>query len=114
VGSSPKPRRGSPDAVKLPQGYSVDWGGQFENFARARERLSIIMPITLGVIFILLFVAFGDRPRRGPHPRHGAVLARRRVVALYARGMHLNVSAAVGFISLFGVAVMSGCCTSRR
>ena len=96
------------EAVRLPPGYSVQWGGQFENFARARERLVVIMPITLGVIFILLFIAFGAAL--------DAVLVLVTVpfslagglVALYVRGMNLNVSAAVGFISLFGVAVMSG------
>ncbi len=96
------------DAVKLPPGYTVEWGGQFENFARARERLVVIMPITLGVIFILLFIAFGAALDAAlvlvtvPFSLAGGL------VALYLRGMNLNVSAAVGFISLFGVAVMSG------
>ena len=95
-------------SVKLPSGYTVDWGGQFENFARARGRLVVIMPITLGVIFVLLFVAFGTASDAGlvlvtvPFSLAGGL------VALYLRGMTLNVSAAVGFISLFGVAVMSG------
>jgi len=95
-------------SVKLPSGYTVDWGGQFENFARARGRLVVIMPITLGVIFVLLFVAFGTASDAGlvlvtvPFSLAGGL------VALYLRGMNLNVSAAVGFISLFGVAVMSG------
>ena len=94
--------------VKLPPGYSVEWGGQFENFARARGRLAVIMPITLGVIFILLFIAFGTALDAAlilvtvPFSLAGGL------VALYLRGMNLNVSAAVGFISLFGVAVMSG------
>ena len=96
------------DTVKLPPGYRVEWGGQFENFARARGRLAVIMPITLGVIFILLFVTFGAALDAAlvlvtvPFSLAGGL------VALYVRGMHLNVSAAVGFISLFGVAVMSG------
>ena len=96
------------EAVKLPPGYTVEWGGQFENFARARERLVVIMPITLGVIFILLFIAFGTAFEAAlvlvtvPFSLAGGL------VALYLRGMNLNVSAAVGFISLFGVAVMSG------
>jgi len=47
-------------AVKLPPAYSVDWGGQFENLERARKRLTIILPITIGTIFALLFFAFGD------------------------------------------------------
>jgi len=96
------------DAIKLPPGYTVDWGGQFENFARARARLTFIMPITLGVIFVLLFIGFGTARAATlilvtvPFSLAGGL------VALYTRGMNLNVSAAVGFISLFGVAVMSG------
>jgi heavy metal efflux system protein len=96
------------EAVTLPPGYSVEWGGQFENFARARERLAVIMPITLGIIFVLLFVTFGAALDAAlvlltvPFSLAGGL------VLLSLRGMHLNVSAAVGFISLFGVAVMSG------
>jgi cobalt-zinc-cadmium resistance protein CzcA len=95
-------------AVKLPPGYSVQWGGQYENLARARERLDVIIPITLGVIFVLLFVAFGAAFDAAlvlvtvPFSLAGGL------VALYLRGMSISVSAAVGFISLFGVAVMSG------
>ena len=95
-------------SIALPPGYAIDWGGQFENFARARGRLGVIMPITLAVIFVLLFVTFGTALDAGlvlvtvPFSVAGGV------VALWLRGMNLNVSAAVGFISLFGVAVMSG------
>jgi cobalt-zinc-cadmium resistance protein CzcA len=95
-------------AVKLPAGYSVDWGGQFENLERARKRLAIILPITIGIIFALLFFAFGDALHAGlvlvnvPFSLVGGI------VFLYLRGINLSVSAAVGFISLFGVAVMSG------
>ena len=94
--------------VKLPPGYSVDWGGQFENLERARKRLTIILPITIGIIFALLFFAFGDAVHAGlvlvnvPFSLVGGI------VFLYLRGINLSVSAAVGFISLFGVAVMSG------
>jgi cobalt-zinc-cadmium resistance protein CzcA len=94
--------------VQLPGGYSVDWGGQFENLERARKRLTIILPITIGIIFALLFFAFGDALHAGmvlvnvPFSLVGGILF------LYLRGINLSVSAAVGFISLFGVAVMSG------
>jgi cobalt-zinc-cadmium resistance protein CzcA len=94
--------------VKLPQGYTVDWGGQFENLARARRRLAFILPVTIGVIFALLFFTFGNATYAGlvllnvPFSLVGGILA------LYLRGINLSVSAAVGFISLFGVAVMSG------
>jgi len=95
-------------AVKLPAGYSVDWGGQFENLARARKRLTLILPVTIGIIFALLFFAFGSAGNAGlvlvnvPFSLVGGI------VFLYLRGINLSVSAAVGFISLFGVAVMSG------
>ena len=96
------------DAVKLPPGYRVSWGGQFENFDRARQRLAIIIPITIGVIFVLLFVTFGSAfdaclvLLNVPFSLAGGL------VALAVRDINLSVSAAVGFISLFGVAVMSG------
>ena len=94
--------------VTLPDGYRVEWGGQFENLSRARRRLALILPITVGVIFALLFLTFGSATYAGlvllnvPFSLVGGILA------LYLRGINLSVSAAVGFISLFGVAVMSG------
>jgi heavy metal efflux system protein len=94
--------------VPLPPGYDVTWGGQFENLQRARQRLAIIVPITIGIIFVLLFGALGSTLDAIlvlisiPFSLAGGLLA------LYFRGMPLNVSAVVGFISLFGVAVMSG------
>jgi cobalt-zinc-cadmium resistance protein CzcA len=96
------------DVIKLPPGFRVAWGGQFENFDRARQRLSIIIPITIGLIFALLFVAFGSALDallillNVPFSLAGGL------VALWLRHINLSVSASVGFISLFGVAVMSG------
>jgi len=95
-------------SVTLPDGYRVEWGGQFENLARARRRLAFILPVTILVIFALLFFTFGSATYAGlvllnvPFSLVGGILA------LYLRGINLSVSAAVGFISLFGVAVMSG------
>lgn len=95
-------------AISLPAGYQVSWGGQFANLERARKRLTIILPITIAVIFALLFFMFNS-------PRDAGVVLMNvpfslvgGIVALYWRGINLSVSAAVGFISLFGVAVMSG------
>ena len=94
--------------VALPAGYRVEWGGQFENLARARKRLALILPLTVAAIFGLLFFAFGSATWAGlvllnvPFSLVGGILA------LWIRGINLSVSAAVGFISLFGVAVMSG------
>lgn len=95
-------------SVKVPPGYEVTWGGQFENLQRAQKRLTVILPITIGIIFVLLFFMFGSPLDAGlvlmnvPFSLVGGVLF------LYIRHINLSVSAAVGFISLFGVAVMSG------
>jgi cobalt-zinc-cadmium resistance protein CzcA len=94
--------------IKLPEAYHVDWGGMFENLARARRRLTLIMPVTLAIIFALLFATFGTSKYAllvlisVPFSLVGGI------VALRIRGINMSVSAAVGFISLFGVAVMAG------
>jgi cobalt-zinc-cadmium resistance protein CzcA len=94
--------------MKLAAGYEVTWGGQFENLQRAKKRLTVILPITIAIIFILLFFMFGSPKYAGlvmlnvPFSLVGGILF------LYIRHINLSVSAAVGFISLFGVAVMSG------
>jgi heavy metal efflux system protein len=95
-------------AVQLPSGYSVDWGGQFENLERARKRLTVILPITIGIIFALLFFAFGNAVHAGMVLVNVPFSLVGGICFLYLRGINLSVSAAVGFISLFGVAVMSG------
>ena len=95
-------------AVTLPSGYRVSWGGQFENLARARARLALILPVTIVIVFGLLFVAFASVRDAAlvlvnvPFSLVGGILA------LYLRGIHMSVSAAVGFVTLFGVAVMGG------
>ncbi len=95
-------------AVTLPAGYTVDWGGQFENLARARRRLAFILPLTIAVIFALLFFAFGSVSEAGLVLLNVPFSLVGGIAALWLRGINLSVSAAVGFISLFGVAVMSG------
>ncbi len=94
--------------VRLPTGYHVSWGGQFENLERARKRLTFILPITIAVIFALLFFTFGSPRDAGLVLMNVPFSLVGGIVALYVRGINLSVSAAVGFISLFGVAVMSG------
>ncbi|MBT9583503.1 efflux RND transporter permease subunit [bacterium] len=94
--------------VKLPQGYTIGWGGQFENLERASKRLGFILPLTILLIFGLLWSSLGNPRDAGlvlvtvPFSLVGGILA------LLLRGIPLSVSAAVGFISVFGVAVMCG------
>lgn len=94
--------------LQLPPGYSVDWGGQFENQQRAMARLAIVVPASILIIFALLYATFGSLPQallillNVPFALVGGV------AMLWLRGLHLNLSAAVGFIALFGVAVLNG------
>lgn len=94
--------------VDLPSGYHVVWSGQFENQQRAMKRLSIIVPISLGLIFVLLFWAFMSIKNallivmNVPFAMIGGILI------LLFTGINLSVSAAVGFIALFGIAVQNG------
>jgi cobalt-zinc-cadmium resistance protein CzcA len=96
------------DKVKLPPGYTVTWGGQFENLERASNKLLVVVPLALLLIFVLLFATFGSaRPAlliflNVPFAATGGILA------LALRGMPFSISAGVGFIALFGVAVMNG------
>ena len=94
--------------VKLPPSYRVVWGGQFENLDRARRRLAVILPITIAIIFALLFFTFGSTSNAALVLINVPFSAVGGILLLWLRGMHFSVSAAVGFISLFGVAVMSG------
>lgn len=94
--------------VDLPPGYWIEWGGQFENLQRASGRLAVVVPMTLFIIFTLLYTTFGSvRPAlliylNLPLAATGGILA------LALRGMPFSISAGVGFIALFGVAVLNG------
>lgn len=94
--------------IHLPAGYHLVWGGSFENMQRAMARLKIILPITIGLIFMLLFASFNS-------VRHAALIIMNLpfamiggIVALWLTGEYLSVPASVGFINLFGVAVLNG------
>ena len=95
-------------SIKLPPGYTVAWGGQFENLTRAKARLTFILPITIAIIFVLLFFMFGNAAYAGVVMMNVPFSLVGGFLFLYLRNINLSVSAAVGFISLFGVAVMSG------
>jgi heavy metal efflux system protein len=94
--------------VKLPPGYYVTWGGTFENLQRASARLLIVVPLALFLIFVLLFTTFGSVKQALliytgiPFAVVGGIFA------LFLRGMPFSISAGVGFIALFGVAVLNG------
>lgn len=94
--------------VKLPPGYWIAWGGQFENLTSARQRLAIVVPACFAMIFLILFAALGSA-RDALLVFSAVPLALSGgIVALWLRGMPFSVSAAVGFIALSGVAVLNG------
>jgi cobalt-zinc-cadmium resistance protein CzcA len=96
------------EKVKVPSGYEITWGGQFENFERARARLSMVVPVALAIIFGMLLWMFGDARLAlsvfaiVPFALTGGILG------LVARGLSFSIPAAVGFIALAGVAVLNG------
>lgn len=96
------------EQVKLPSGYYVQWGGQFENLAAAQQRMMIVVPACFFLIFLLLYSALGS-PRDALLVFSAVPLALTGgIIALSLRGMPFSVSAAVGFIALSGVAVLNG------
>ncbi len=94
--------------VKLPAGYKIGWTGEFENQVRASKRLGQVVPISLVLIFVLLFIMFGNARDAGyvlinvPFALIGGILA------LHMTGMNFGISAGVGFIALFGICVQNG------
>ena len=94
--------------VILPPGYMVRWGGTFENLQQATARLSIAVPVSLVMIFVLLQSAFGSARLAMLIYLNVPVAATGGVILLWLRDMPLSISAGVGFIALFGVAVLNG------
>jgi cobalt-zinc-cadmium resistance protein CzcA len=96
------------ERVKLGEGYSISWGGQFENLQKASARLLVVVPMALALIFVLLFLSFGS-VRQALLIFSGVPLAvTGGIFALVARGMPFSITAGVGFIALSGVAVLNG------
>ena len=95
-------------AVKLPEGYRITWGGQFENQQRAAQRLALVVPVSIGFVFLILFSTFGTVRQallvlsNVPFALVGGILA------LWLTGEYLSVPASVGFIALLGIAVLNG------
>ena len=94
--------------VKLDEGYFITWGGQFENLQKASARLTLVVPVALGLIFLLLFTTFGS-VKQAILIFTGVPLAvTGGIIALALRGMPFSITAGVGFIALSGVAVLNG------
>ena len=94
--------------VKLPAGYHLSWGGQFKNLQSATERLAIAVPVGLLLIFVLLQSAFNSPKLALLIFLNVPLAATGGIILLWLRGMDLSISAGVGFIALFGVAVLNG------
>ncbi len=101
-------KRAIGESVALPVGYSITWGGQFQQQESAMKRLIIVIPLSVFIIFVLLFTTFGNL-------RHASLILLNLpfalsggIFALLARDLNLSVSASIGFIALFGVAVLNG------
>jgi len=101
-------KRSIGQGVRLPEGYYLSWGGQFENQQRAMRRLAVILPGTVGFILFLLYLTFGSLRLallvfvNLPFALIGGV------ASLYISGLYLSVPASIGFIALFGIAVLNG------
>ena len=101
-------RRAVAQGVRLPAGCFLEWGGQFENQQRAMRRLAVILPLTIGLVLLFLYLTFGSLRvallviLNLPFALIGGVLA------LFLSGLYLSVPASVGFIALFGIAVLNG------
>lgn len=94
--------------VKLPAGYFITYGGQFENLVEAKKRLSTAVPVALAMIFVMLFFAFKSAKQGILIFTAIPLSAIGGIFALYLRGMPFSISAGVGFIALFGVSVLNG------
>ncbi|MES2777448.1 MAG: CusA/CzcA family heavy metal efflux RND transporter [Bacteroidota bacterium] len=94
--------------LKLPEGYYVTYGGQFENLVQANKRLSVAVPVALALIFVLLYFTFGSIKQSLLIFTAIPLSAIGGVFALWLRGMPFSISAGIGFIALFGVAVLNG------
>jgi len=94
--------------VKPPQGYRIEWGGQFQHYIQARERLAIVVPLALGLIVFLLWLALRSVRAAFVILLNVPFAVVGGVVALWFRQIPFSVSAGVGFIALFGVAVLNG------
>jgi cobalt-zinc-cadmium resistance protein CzcA len=94
--------------IKLPRGYYIEYGGQFENQQRASQRLSVVVPVSIALIYFMLFSTFRSVRQAGLIILNIPFALIGGVVSLFLSGLYLSVPASVGFITLFGVAVLNG------
>jgi cobalt-zinc-cadmium resistance protein CzcA len=94
--------------VKLPVGYHIDWAGEYESQKRSQRRLIIVVPLTILVIFIVLYTMFASAKWAGLILANVAIAPIGGLLALLITGTHLSVSSGVGFLALFGVSVETG------
>ncbi|MFZ5593941.1 MAG: efflux RND transporter permease subunit [Pseudomonadota bacterium] len=108
VGFVEEARRAVTQKVRLPEGYHLEWGGQFENQQRAAKRLSIVVPVAIGLIFLLLYSTFGTVRQAVLVLTNIPFALIGGVFGLWLSGEYLSVPASVGFIALLGIAVLNG------
>jgi cobalt-zinc-cadmium resistance protein CzcA len=94
--------------ITLPTGYFIEYGGQFENQERATRRLMLLVPVVIGIIFVLLYLTFRSLKTASLVIGNVPFALVGGIAMLWLRGMNLNLSASVGFIALFGVAMLNG------
>ena len=95
-------------AIHLPKGYSIEWQGDFENQQRASARLAIVVPISLILIFFILFVLFGNVTDAGLILLNVPFAIIGGITALHLTGINFSISAGIGFIALFGICIQDG------
>jgi len=108
VGFVEEARQRVGEQVRLPAGYYLEWGGQFENQQRAATRLAIVVPVAVGLIFLILFSTFRSVRQAVLVLTNIPFAMIGGVVALWSTGEYLSVPASVGFIALLGIAVLNG------
>ncbi|WP_089828525.1 efflux RND transporter permease subunit [Chitinophaga filiformis] len=94
--------------LHIPKGYNIIYGGQYENLQRAGKQLSVTIPLTIIMVFLVLFILFRNMPQTFVTVSCIFFALAGGIVALFIRGYHFNVSAGVGFVSIFGISVMAG------
>lgn len=92
----------------LPDGYRYEWGGQYRNQQTALQRLAILVPLTIGAIYLLLYLAFGSFTQGALIMTNVPFALAGGIAILWLRGMNLSTSAIIGFIAVFGIAVLNG------